>query len=615
MSVWEYIMPHRLLINKSLRRTAHELRDKVEEYQIEFERRRTECIEELQLIEEKRSQDIKNFTDLLNRELTEGYEALHEIQQNILQYISCYYDRAYLYQTLEVKRRMGDILNEDYTYLNNQINIINNEIKLLRERQKELSAFTSVDDIIQLATLTGYDFGFQPTDNAKQLLEKITSSIQIYSGEDRVEKYALLRLKQIIQERSDYLPAIQYISWVIRIKIQFKRQLLTKRSSIKKEQGSLRNEITSIKNEIHIQTDNIESLAESVRYYWAKPIAYLNADICYNSVELEKERTRQRDTAPGLRSELKDLFEKKKAILSEIQNKKRKRREVGSELRSMRDSHSSDQWRWDDLKREGESLTSDINSLSSDVDRYNSRIDSKKTELDFLESSVKAIEAIITSKKEDRKEWVSKGKQIIMLIRRCDIRFPSGQLIGEKDEKKIIDTRLSEIQHIRDAEVNRAQEAYRLEIEGIKRSHKEKVDKFKARMSELQTTLQTTDVELSTYAKMVTSAEISLEVSKKADTRTAIIKFFSESPAVTAAKQELAKARTFFATTNKSKESIVSAIDALKDEIKAEATNYSNQIEKCKPRYLRPTAEEECEEKKLMLRQKEIDQQSGGGRQ
>ena len=96
----------------------------------------------------------------------------------------------------------------------------------------------------------------------------------------------MLRLKLIIQERSDYLPAIQYISWIIRIKLQFKRQLLTKRSSIRKEQISLRAEATSVKNDIRTETGKLELLAETVRYYWAKPIAYLNADICYNSISV-----------------------------------------------------------------------------------------------------------------------------------------------------------------------------------------------------------------------------------------------------------------------------------------------------------------------------------------
>lgn len=614
MSVWDYIMPHRLLINKSLRKTAQELRDKVEAYQIEFESRRADCIAELQRVEEKKNKEIENFADLLNRELAEDQQTLQEVQQNILQYISCYFNRAYLYQTLEIKKKISDILNEDYLFLSEQINTIDIEIDLLRDRQKELTAFTNVEDIIQLATMTGYDLDFQPTDNAQKLLDKISAAIQNYSGEDRVEKYALLRLKLIIQERSDYLPAIQYISWIIRIKLQFKRQLLTKRSSIRKEQISLRAEVTSVKNDIRTETGKLELIAETVRYYWAKPITYLNADICYNNIELKKERARQREDAPALRSELKALFEKKKTAISEIKSKKQKRRDIGSELKSMSDSHSTDQWRWNDLRSEGDSLTSDINSLSSDINGYDSRIDSLKSNLDSLDSSVKSIETLIASKKEERKEWVSKREHIVTLIKQYDKGFPSSRLIGEKDEKKIIETRLTEIQQIRNEEIDRAQGEYRIEINGIENLHSEKVKRLEARISELQIRLQSVDAELSHAARAVTSAENTLESVKKADTRSIIIKFFSESPPVTAARHELEKANALYSMTHKTKESITTEIDTINGEIKAETTNYNDQIRSCKPRYLRPTAEEEHEEKLLMLRQKEIDQLSSGGR-
>ena len=407
---------------------------------------------------------------------------------------------------------------------------------------------------------------------------------------------------------------IQYISWIIRIKLQFKRQLLTKRSSIRKEQISLRAEATSVKNDIRTETGKLELLAETVRYYWAKPIAYLNADICYNSLELKKERARQREDAPALRSELKALFEKKKTAISEIKSKKQKRRDIGSELKSMSDSHSTDQWRWNNLRRKGDSLTSDINSLSSDINRYNSKIDSLKSDLDSLDSSVKSIETLIASKKEERKEWASKREHIVTLIKQYDKGFPSSRLIGEKDEKKIIETRLIEIQQIRNEEIARAQGKYRIEISGIENLHSEKVKRLEARISELQTRLRSVDAELSHANRAVTSAEKTLEAVKKADTRSRIIKFFSESPSVNVAKHELEKANALYSMTHKTKESIATEIDTINGEIKAETTNYNKQIRSCKPRYLRPTAEEEHEEKLLMLRQKEIDQLSSGGR-
>ena len=79
-------------------------------------------------------------------------------------------------------------------------------------------------------------------------------------------------------------------------------------------------------------------------------------------------------------------------------------------------------------------------------------------------------------------------------------------------------------------------------------------------------------------------------------------------------KYELEKANALYNMTHKTKESIATEIDNINGEIKAETANYNDQIRSCKPRYLRPTAEEEHEEKLLMLRQKEIDQLSSGGR-
>ena len=54
MSVWDYVMPHRLLINKSLRKEAEGLRARVDAYQIEYDRRVEVCQEELKRVEEER---------------------------------------------------------------------------------------------------------------------------------------------------------------------------------------------------------------------------------------------------------------------------------------------------------------------------------------------------------------------------------------------------------------------------------------------------------------------------------------------------------------------------------------------------------------------------------
>ena len=609
MSAWDYIMPHRLLINKSLRKASQELRDRVEVYQIEFNRRLEECQADLQRAEENKNRELEAFKENLLRELSNDHLILEEIQGNILKYIDRFFYRAYLFQLLEIDKRRNDILHEDYVFLGSQINTIDDEVVLLRERQNELTAFTKVDDIIHLATLTGYDLDFQPMDDAKQLLGKISDAPEAYSGENRAEKYALLRLKTIIQERSDYLPTINYISWVIRIKNRYRKQLSSKRSGVKKEQTILREDMTSVRNEIRTLTEELALLAEKVRYYWAKPITYLNADISYAYIELKEEKERLRNDAPALRSERKELIDKRRSAISEIRDKKSKRRDVGSELRSMSASHSSDQWKWDSLKREGDSLTSDIDSLSSDIDRYSSEIDSLSSELDSLESAVKSTEATISLKKETRKKWEERRTRIVELIKRYDTDFRTGWRIAESDEKKIIVTRLGEIQQIREIGAAEAQDVYKKESDEITRLHEEKVSELEARKQDLQTRLQNTESAYSKCLARVSLAEKRLEAAKNVDSRLRIVKLFSEAPAVTAARDELEKARVELAKVQETQESILSMIDELENESAIEAEDFNAKTQKCKPRYLRPTGEEQREEKKLTVRLDEINKQ------
>ena len=61
MSAWDYIMPHRLLVNRSLRKAAQELRDRVELYQIEFDRRLEDCKSDLQRAEEDKNKELETF--------------------------------------------------------------------------------------------------------------------------------------------------------------------------------------------------------------------------------------------------------------------------------------------------------------------------------------------------------------------------------------------------------------------------------------------------------------------------------------------------------------------------------------------------------------------------
>ena len=199
MSVWDYVMPHRLLINKSLRKEAEGLRARVDAYQIEYDRRVEECQEELKRVEEERQEKILQFRNSLVEELQGEQNFLESVAQDITSYVDEYFHRNCLYQVRDIKRTQIDILREDNDFLSDQVALIGREIDYLRERQNELTAFTDVKDIIQLTSLSGYEIIFDEGDDAKDLLDKVSQAIaNCESGQD-TEGFALVRLKGIIQ--------------------------------------------------------------------------------------------------------------------------------------------------------------------------------------------------------------------------------------------------------------------------------------------------------------------------------------------------------------------------------------------------------------------------------
>ena len=613
MSVWDYVMPHRLLINKSLRKEAEGLRARVDAYQIEYDRRVEECKEEIERVEAERQEKLLQFRDSLEEELQGERSFLESVAQDITSYADAYLHRNCLFQMRDIKRKQIEILQEDNDFLSNQMVLIGEEIDNLRDRQNELTSFTDVKDIIRLTSLSGYEINFGEGDDAKDLLEKVSQAISNCEASQDTERFALVRLKGIIQERSEYLPTIKYIAWVIQQKIQFSKQLADKRTSVRAEQEAVQQEIKQIEDNISSITETLEDIARKVRYYWAKPITYLNADICYAYIELKEERERLRSDAPALKRERKELVDKKRSAISDIRDKKSRRRDVGSELRSMSDSHSSDQWRWDSLQSERRSLSSDIDGLSSDIDRSSSKIDALSAEIESLESAVKSSEATISSKKEARKKWNEKRVHIIKVLKHYDMNFRSDRRIAEKDETDIITLRLEEIQQIREEGAVEAQEVYKREYEEIIRLHDERVSDYEGRRQELNKKYKEAEAVYLKCEQRVSLAKKHLESSKESDDRFVLVKFFSESAAVTAAKGELEKSLAALAKAQETKKSVKLLIDELEEEAEAEEKAFDEEVNNCKPRYLRPTAAEQNEEKKLLLRLDDMNQQRKEG--
>jgi len=552
MSVWDYVMPHRLLINKSLRKEAEGLRARIDAYQIEYDRRVEECQEEIKRVEAERQEKLLQFRDSLVEELQGEKSFLESVAQDITSYADAYLHRNCLFQMRDIKRKQLEILQEDNDFLSGQMAIIGREIDFLRERQNELTSFTDVKDIIRLTSLSGYEISFTEGDDAKDLLDKVSQAISdCESGQD-TERFALVRLKGIIQERSEYLPTIKYIAWVIQQKIQFSKQLSDKRSGVRDSQAAVRQEVKQIEDNINSTSEKLEAIAKRIRFYWAHPITYLSADISYAYKEKSETGNQLRD--------------------------------VGEELHNMASWHSDDQDKWERLQRERRELSSEMDSLRDSI----------------------------SSKKKERSQWFEKRDYIFQVCKKYGVPLIPDKK-AQTDEDRIIADRLVELNEIRTegaAEAERKCEQERAEIIAC---YNETRGELESEASSIEKKIAQLAAEYDETATKVSSAEKKVKQIKDGDDRFFLVKMFSETPGLDSARKTVSLLKKELAILGKKKAEAEKKANEIKDKIAELDKKHERDLRRCIPRALRPTAAEAREEKKLVYRKDEIERRRKEG--
>lgn len=552
MSVWDYVMPHRLLINKSLRKEAEGLRARIDAYQIEYDRRVEDCQENIKRVEAERQEKLLQFRNSLVEELQVEKGFLESVAQDITSYADAYLHRNCLFQMRDIKRKQLEILQEDNDFLSDQMALIGREIDCLRDRQNELTSFTDVKDIVRLTSLSGYEISFDEGDDAKNLLDKVSRAISNCEPGQDTERFALVRLKGIIQERSEYLPTIKYIAWVIQQKIQFSKQLSDKRSGVRDSQAVVRQEIEQIGENINSTSEKLEAIAKRIRYYWAHPITYLNADISY----AYKEKS---ETGKQLRH-------------------------VGEELHNMASWHSDDQDKWERLQRERRDLSSEMDSLRDSI----------------------------SSKKKERNQWFEKRDYIFQVCKKFGVPLISDKKT-QTDEDRIIADRLVELNEIRTEGAAEAEKKCEQERSEIISRYSETRGELESEASSIEKTIAQLVAEYDGLAAKVFSAEKKIKQIKDGDNRFFLIKMFSETPGLDSARKTLSLLRKKLAIVGKKKAEAEKKGNEIKDKIAELDKKHERDLRRCIPRALRPTATEAREEKKLLYRKEEIEKRRKEG--
>ena len=546
MSVWDYVMPHRLLINKSLRKEAEGLRARIDAYQIEYDRRVEECQEEIKRVEAECQEKLLQFRDSLVEELQGEKSFLESVAQDITSYADAYLHRNCLFQMRDIKRKQLEILQEDNDFLSGQMALIGREIDFLRERQNELTSFTDVKDIIRLTSLSGHEISFTEGDDAKDLLDKVSQAISdCESGQD-TERFALVRLKGIIQERSEYLPTIKYIAWVIQQKIQFSKQLSDKRSGVRDSQAAVRQEVKQIEDNINSTSEKLEAIAKRIRFYWAHPITYLSADISYAYKEKSETGNQLRD--------------------------------VGEELHNMASWHSDDQDKWERLQRERRDLSSEMESLRDSI----------------------------SSKKKERSQWFEKRDYIFQVCKKYGVPLIPDKK-AQTDEDRIIADRLVELNEIRTEGAAEAEKKCEQERAEIIACYNEARGELESEASSVEKKIAQLVAEYDVTATKVSSAEKKVKQIKDGDDRFFLVKMFSETPGLDSARKTVSLLKKELAILGKKKAEAEKKANEIKAKIAELDKKHERDLRRCIPRALRPTAAEARVEKKLVYRQEEIE--------
>lgn len=420
MSSWETILPHRLLVNRSLRKASEGLRSRIEEYQLEYKREIERCTAEIEQAKTDKDSDFDNVKLSLINELSKDKAFFDAVQAGLLEYVDIYLRRQCLKKILEIKTLEKQTLIEYGYFLTEQMRLIDEEIEILEARKDKLVTQAKVDDVIELIGLSGCDLTVGSNDDAQSLLIKVSKLIDACDEEDSFTKRALRRLRAVLQERDDFLPIIQYISWTIQQKKQLRRQLSSERRKITSNKNEKMNELRQVSEDIYSLNFLLEEQARTVREYWVIPITLLNVEISFEDVKLNR-----------IFKEIKVTNERIQEMISE---------------------HSSDSWTWERLQREKADFKEQIPQLKADIE----------------------------SLKSKRQQWFARQQMIYTLCKQNRVDLISDNTSQESDECRIINKRLAELHRIEEARL--AEQRFMEESASIQQRKKEKETELHAQI-------------------------------------------------------------------------------------------------------------------------------------
>lgn len=385
MSLWDKVLPHRFFINRALRTASDELRDHIDSYRKEYEIAVQRCHDEIEAAKAEKDRQFELLKQEYLKELAQDGNTLGELQTLLFEYVDehikkqlCYLNKKQLMLELQLLNEYGDFLTE-------QMKLIGEEITILEQRQESLTLQVKTDDVVDLIRATGTNLSCDYSDNPKTLLEKVNSIL--FESNDLLPqtRAALFKLRRLLQERAEYLPLIQYISWLIQQKKNLSKDLSKERRKSNEAKRPLKDQLLAIKTELEQLDETMLSKAVCIRNIWAEPLADISVKLAVVTRTLDQQYSRQKY--------------------------------ISEEIRTMKSERSSDSDRWERLQVEGKAVYETIGQLKDEKAKMY----------------------------EQRKQWYERRNAVMGLFKRNNVFLLSPR--GEKapDEVRVLKLRRVEI--------------------------------------------------------------------------------------------------------------------------------------------------------------------------
>ena len=206
-------LPHRLLINQSLRNTADDLRREIDLYHNQRVKYWEKCEQEIQRTKETSEERILHSVMHLVEDIENEHELVSSLQNNLHLYAQLDLQRQLLQHALQASESATRSANDSIGYLNRCMATIGEEIQTLNEQRAILSKLVDIEDISTLMILSNGNALIGEFHDAKELLLRVNEQIKLCSNNET--KFALMVLRNRVQERVEYLPYLEYIDWLI----------------------------------------------------------------------------------------------------------------------------------------------------------------------------------------------------------------------------------------------------------------------------------------------------------------------------------------------------------------------------------------------------------------